>query len=169
MYELYFYPKKINIVRDGLLKWTQKFQMRGRSETQEKWGESGQLSVRQIPSTFPLLSYTPALQHSLQDLRWCKVVHILSEETLRGFISNKMSLRSSCTCSFLHASFQIGLIFIIILLGINSCWCCCPSAALESGAALQCEADCISSVKAMEVRTQKRQSIPKCARNLTDL
>lgn len=93
--------------------------MRERSEAQEEMRrESGQLSVRQIPSTFMFLCYTPALQHSLQDLRLCKLFHILfalSEETLRGIISNKMSLHSSCISSVLLFFFQILFIIFQIL------------------------------------------------------
>lgn len=106
--------------------------MRERSEAQEEMRrESGQLSVRQIPSTFMFLCYTSALQHSLQDLRLCKLYHILfafSEETLRGIISNKMSLRSSCISSVLHFFFFSNSVYYFS--DINYCWCCCPSAAL---------------------------------------
>lgn len=85
------------------------------TDEKKKWGWV-QLSVRQIPSTFLFLCYTPALQHSLQDLRWCKLFHIHSapsEETLRGILSNKMSLHSSWISSVLHFFFFSNFMYYL--------------------------------------------------------
>lgn len=85
----------------------------------ELTGELGQLNARQILSTF-LSLYTPALQHSLQDLRWCKLFYILaavSEETndLKQNIPAQLMYQLIYSVYFSYLLFFIYYILVVLL------------------------------------------------------
>lgn len=96
-----------------MIKWFLKFTqyLKYKMGDLELTGELGQLNARQILSTF-LSLYTPALQHSLQDLRWCKLFYILSavsEETN----DLKQNIPAQLMYHLIYSIFKSYLLFFI--------------------------------------------------------
>lgn len=74
----------------------------------KKWGTGGieerveAAESDKFPSTLLFLWYTPALQHALQDLRWCKLFYSLFA------VSEEINYLTQISCIFF---FKLYLIF----------------------------------------------------------